>query len=118
MSVHWLASNYGPVDPVASEQNCSPESDLILLLLEPTSTSLGCYRFSQTLNGRNSMARDDHNKAAEQHENAAKSHRAAAEHHGKGDHAKGKEHSTNAQQHSQNARQHSEQAHAKSQQQK
>ena len=67
---------------------------------------------------RNTMARDEHNKAAEHHENAAKSHRAAAEHHGKGDHAKGKEHSSSAQQHSQNARQHSEQAHAKSQQQK
>jgi hypothetical protein len=85
---------------------------------EPSLRRGGFLTLTFNTQWRNTMARDEHNKAAEHHENAAKSHRAAAEHHGKGDHAKGKEHSSNAQQHSQNARQHSEQAHSKSQQQK
>jgi hypothetical protein len=47
----WVASDDGSVDPVASEQNCSPETHLILLMLEQTETSLGCYWFNQTLTG-------------------------------------------------------------------
>src|SRR5580692_5860909 len=47
----WVSGKLRAVDPVSSEQNCSPEAHLILVMLEPTEAALGCYWFNQTLTG-------------------------------------------------------------------
>jgi hypothetical protein len=55
MNVHirrtkWVSSSCGPVNPVAWAKLLTRDR-FDFLMLEPTETSLGCYRFNKTLMG-------------------------------------------------------------------